>query len=111
MCHNKAKLVTHLDFQNLFSVYIIIASFVTFDISDAIFFSVKTFNLYNVLYVLMIDCIACADGTYGLECNELCGHCKIKTNCHHTNGTCLGGCEPGFLGDLCKTCKSININS
>ena len=59
----------------------------------------------------MIDCIACADGTYGLECNEVCGHCKFKTNCHYTNGTCLSGCDPGFLGDLCKTCKSININS
>ena len=63
------------------------------------------------LYVLIIDCIACADGTYGLECNEVCGHCKIKTNCHYANGTCLGGCEPGFLGDLCKTCKFITMNS
>ena len=73
------------------------------------FFSVKTLNVYISLFALIIDCIACAGGTYGLECNEVCGHCKFKTYCHNTNGTCLGGCEPGFLDDLCKTCKSINI--
>ena len=38
VCQNKAKLITHLDFQNLYPVYIIIAFFVTFGISDTIIF-------------------------------------------------------------------------
>lgn len=23
--------------------------------------------------------------------------------CHHVDGTCKNGCEPGFIGDKCKT--------
>ena len=47
--------------------------------------------------------IACSNGTYGKECNHTCGYCLDQDECHHINGTCVKGCDPGYLGDLCKT--------
>lgn len=46
--------------------------------------------------------IACENGTYGQECANTCGQC-IDDFCFHTNGTCLNGCGPGYIGELCKT--------
>ena len=46
--------------------------------------------------------IACENGTYGQECANTCGQC-IDDFCFHTNGTCLNGCGPGYVGELCKT--------
>ena len=47
--------------------------------------------------------IACNNGTYGKECNNTCGYCLDQDECHHINGTCVKGCDPGYIGDLCKT--------
>ena len=47
--------------------------------------------------------IACSNGTYGKECNHTCGYCLDQDECHHINGTCVKGCDPGYLGDVCKT--------
>lgn len=47
---------------------------------------------------LLLDC---PEGYYGDECKEICGHCKNSTICHHINGTCIHGCEPGYIGDYC----------
>ena len=49
--------------------------------------------------------LACENGTYGYDCNNTCGHCTDKETCSHTNGTCLVGCDPGYVGELCKTRK------
>ena len=48
----------------------------------------------------------CDLGTYGDNCNETCGNCLDPTECHHSNGTCLSGCNDGFQGALYKTRKS-----
>ena len=49
--------------------------------------------------------LACENGTYGNDCNNTCGLCTDKESCFHTNGTCLVGCDPGYIGELCKTGK------
>ena len=54
-----------------------------------------------MLYIL----IACDGGTYGEICKETCGYCFQKDTCIHTNGTCVNGCDPGYIGDLCNTCR------
>nr|XP_022291075.1 uncharacterized protein LOC111102569 isoform X2 [Crassostrea virginica] len=45
----------------------------------------------------------CPKGTYGANCNNTCGHCLGQGRCQLTNGTCLNGCEPGYIGNLCET--------
>ena len=45
----------------------------------------------------------CSKGMYGFDCNETCGNCYDQSECHPGNGTCLNGCNDGFLGKLCKT--------
>ena len=47
--------------------------------------------------------IACENGTYGSDCNNTCGQCINDEVCIHTNGTCLNGCDPGYVGPLCGT--------
>lgn len=49
------------------------------------------------------DISVCRKGSYGINCNETCGHCQDINQCSHINGTCLTGCESGFQGDFCKT--------
>ena len=44
----------------------------------------------------------CETGTYGKECGNQCGHCIDPTDCFHVNGTCLGGCSAGYLGNTCN---------
>ena len=53
------------------------------------------------MYEIVI--LACENGTYGYDCNNTCGHCTDKESCFHTNGTCRFGCNPGYMGELCKT--------
>ncbi|XP_078330531.1 uncharacterized protein LOC144624546 [Crassostrea virginica] len=43
------------------------------------------------------------EGHYGEVCQDQCGHFADIINCHHVNGTCLNGCERGYMGPNCKT--------
>nr|XP_022307498.1 neurogenic locus notch homolog protein 1-like [Crassostrea virginica] len=45
----------------------------------------------------------CDTGTYGTNCNEICGHCLHSEDCFAVNGTCLTGCASGYFGHRCKT--------
>lgn len=49
--------------------------------------------------------IECDKGSFGTRCGEKCGRCRDFHQCFHIDGACLTGCDPGFEGDLCKTCK------
>ncbi|XP_053399763.1 receptor-type tyrosine-protein phosphatase epsilon-like isoform X4 [Mercenaria mercenaria] len=42
----------------------------------------------------------CADGQFGIGCNETCGHCINGTTCDKVHGNCLS-CNPGYHGQLC----------
>lgn len=62
------------------------------------------FGLYFIFFGLyfIID-LKCDRGSYRIECNETCGHCRDVNQCSNGNGSCLTGCDAGFKGDLCKT--------
>lgn len=45
--------------------------------------------------------VECSEGRYGLNCSQLCGHCKEKTQCHHISGFCAVGCDSGYWGARC----------
>ena len=49
--------------------------------------------------------LECSDGTYGKECQDMCGYCADLDVCHHTNGSCPNGCKDGYQGILCKARK------
>ena len=49
--------------------------------------------------------IVCDNRKYGQTCNKSCGHCLNQGFCHHENGACLSGCDPGFHGVLCTSRK------
>lgn len=38
---------------------------------------------------------------YGPVCSQICGACINSTQCHHINGSCLQGCDPGYRGQKC----------
>ncbi|XP_071097867.1 multiple epidermal growth factor-like domains protein 10 [Haliotis cracherodii] len=42
----------------------------------------------------------CVQGFYGPSCTK-CGRCKNSDACDIHNGTCLGGCESGYLKPTC----------
>ncbi|KAK0046665.1 fucolectin-4 [Biomphalaria pfeifferi] len=50
----------------------------------------------------------CDNNTYGSDCSMSCSpHCKLDENmpdelCHHYNGHCVHGCQPGYDGWLCQ---------
>lgn len=45
--------------------------------------------------------LECPVGLYGDHCNNNCGNCLNNTNCHHVNGTCSEGCDPGYYEHNC----------
>ncbi|KAK3709336.1 hypothetical protein RRG08_056690 [Elysia crispata] len=47
--------------------------------------------------------VQCPSGSYGEECAATCSdHCAGDQNpCHHVNGTCDLGCDPGYQGSSC----------
>lgn len=56
-------------------------------------------------YILFVEC---DDGKYGLGCTEFCGNCSLIEieeveygKCHHVDGFCKYGCNPGYYGDRC----------
>lgn len=73
-------------------------------------FSHLTFICYILLLNRYVFFTVCNEGTYGSNCNYTCGQCHAKEDCHHVNGTCLLGCEPGYQGDLCKSRKKVTNN-
>lgn len=46
---------------------------------------------------------------FGDGCKNKCGSCANNTNCHHVTGTCLHGCELGYLEDDCSKSKLLSI--
>lgn len=73
--------------------------------SSPIIYSLTAFlNIFKKSFFCLFS--ECESGTYGKECKGKCGHCFNSTDCFHVNGTCLSGCGPGYLGNLCTTRNS-----
>jgi len=49
---------------------------------------------------------ACANGTYGQNCNGMCSHCLNNQPCNRIDGRCEQGCEIGYTGVKCDTGRS-----
>ena len=60
-----------------------------------------------ILKKFSLNSIGCTSGTYGKNCNNICGHCHGDEHCFHINGTCFAGCDSGYTGDLCKLRKYL----
>ena len=68
---------------------------------------VRTLIQYNNC-VIICPRTECAGGWYGQDCALLCGQCLNNEQCHHIDGRCLNGCQPGFQGDYCTHGKRCN---
>lgn len=51
--------------------------------------------------------IECDGNKYGAGCQQSCGSCLRSEQCHHKNGSCLNGCDPGYQGLSCKDSKLV----
>ena len=66
----------------------------------------QMFQIITVLRWHLIY-IECDRGKFGRGCREICGQCKGNNTCHHINGTCMEGCNPGFIGLQCDQGTSL----
>ncbi|KAJ8305299.1 hypothetical protein KUTeg_015844 [Tegillarca granosa] len=48
----------------------------------------------------------CRSGTYGLNCTDKCGNCKVNTGCNQISGACEEDCKDGWLFPTCMECPS-----
>lgn len=62
---------------------------------------------FHSFYLNMSHVTACDNGTYGADCMEFCGKCLDNEQCHHINGTCFSGCDPGYQGLNCTESKLL----
>lgn len=68
----------------------------------------KIFHKYcirqiNFPIITLFISTACKTGSYGVNCNATCGHCRNTQECFHIDGSCLTGCEAGYNGSMCKS--------
>lgn len=57
----------------------------------------------KIVWVLIFT--ECDGGKYGPDCNKKCGNCAQNGQCHHINGSCMNGCDPGYYGTYCSKSK------
>lgn len=54
--------------------------------------------------------VDCDKGSFGVNCNSTCGHCRDLNHCFHIDGICLTECDAGYMGDLCETSRLKSLN-
>lgn len=60
---------------------------------------------WYILIGIISKLVDCTDGLFGDMCQNKCGQCSNLSQCHHIDGTCLGGCQPGYISEFCNQCK------
>ena len=55
-----------------------------------------------IIVIVRLNLTECNANMYGANCSLSCGNCRGTDQCHHVNGSCLEGCDPGFQGDKCS---------
>lgn len=63
--------------------------------------------LFRWYLIRIFVSLECPVGLYGDHCNNNCGNCLNNTTCHHVNGTCFEGCEPGYQEHNCTEGKHL----
>ena len=53
------------------------------------------------MHGFIVTFLECSFGKFGHHCKETCGKCLRGEKCHHINGTCMNGCDPGYYGTFC----------
>lgn len=87
-------LTSNLDFIEC--TVIVITIFPIFQIHIILFINI---NLYlNELWFFK----DCSTGSFGADCDSQCSEFCRKKSCHRTTGTCLHGCETGYIGTHCN---------
>lgn len=66
-------------------------------------------EVVQILYKYPLIILECPTYKYGIDCTETCGHCLNNTTCQHTHGTCLQGCDVGYINHYCKTRKWCDL--
>ena len=51
----------------------------------------------------------CIQQNYGDDCSLPCSEFCVDGRCNSSNGVCLQGCQPGYLGSHCNRSKNIHI--
>ena len=50
----------------------------------------------------------CSSSTYGKDCTKKCSeYCLHNKSCNHIDGACTDGCQNGYIGNMCNTCKNF----
>ena len=58
------------------------------------------------MYIFVLQ--ECSSGTYGKDCTKTCSEfCLHNTLCNHIDGACTDGCQNGYIGNMCNTCKNF----
>ena len=52
--------------------------------------------------MLVYSSLGCISDYYGENCSRKCGYCLDNETCHHINGNCEQGCNPGYIAPLCS---------
>lgn len=47
----------------------------------------------------------CSNGFFGAGCDAQCSEFCRNKSCDRTTGTCLHGCEPGYVESHCNECQ------
>lgn len=66
------------------------------------------FFYYTQMKIIFTECDG---GTFGARCINMCGKCAQNEHCHHINGSCMNGCDPGYYGTYCSKSKSCTNSS
>lgn len=59
--------------------------------------------------IAVFGCVACNNKGYGEKCSTPCGNCLGLAQCHHLNGTCMDGCDPGYKDSACNVGRNVVI--
>ena len=64
-------------------------------------------KIFELTYVFLLQ--ECSLGTYGKNCTKKCSeYCLHNKPCNPIDGACTDGCQNGYIGDICNTCKKIS---
>ncbi|XP_046374173.2 protein draper-like isoform X1 [Haliotis rufescens] len=61
------------------------------------------------LILCEVEIYVCSNGNYGRQCSNSCieRRCAGDSQCDHVRGTCISGCEAGWIGEDCRQACSI----
>ena len=55
-----------------------------------------------VFFYVHFFSLECMSDFYGENCSKNCGYCLNNETCHHINGNCEHGCNPGYMAPFCN---------